>query len=172
MKTIRSTRFLVFALVGLLTITSVLFGSAQPVLAAAPVITSDVISVTNPAPIGVDCGAFQVLATFTVERQNITFYDEAGNKLRQIRNASFTGILYNSVTNASVPYEGSFNRTEDFVAHTVTFTGLRLAVRIPGQGILALDVGQTVLDFSTNPPAVTVEAGQHDFNTQICQLLG
>ncbi len=172
MKTIRFTRFLMVYLVGLLTMVSVLFGSVQSALAAGPVITSDVISVTNPAPIGVDCGAFQVLATFTVERQNITFYDEAGNKLRQIRNASFTGILYNSVTNANVPYEGSFNRTEDFVAHTVTFTGLRLAVRIPGQGVLALDVGQTVLDFSTNPPAVTVEAEQHDFNTQICQLLG
>jgi hypothetical protein len=172
MKTIRSTRFLVFALVGILTITSVLFGSAQPVLAATPVITSDVVSVTNPAPIGVDCGTFQVLATFTVERQNITFSDEAGNKLRQIRHANFTGTLYNSVTSASLPYEGTFNRTEDFVAHTVTFTGLRLAVRIPGQGVLALDVGQTVLDFSSNPPAVTVEAGQHDFNTQICQLLG
>ena len=172
MKTIRFTRFLVFALIGLLTITSVLFSSAQPVLAATPVITSDVVSVTNPAPIGVDCGAFQVLATFTVERQNITFYDEAGNKLRQIRHASFTGTLYNSVTSASLPYEGTFNRTEDFVLHTVTFTGLRLAVRIPGQGVLALDVGQTVLDFSSNPPAVTVEAGQHDFNTQICQLHG
>ena len=172
MKTIRSIRFLMFALIGLLTIASVLFGSAQPVLAAGPVITSDVISATNPVPFGADCSSFQVLITFTVERQNITFYDEAGNKLRQIRNASFTGILYNSVTNANVPYEGSFNRTEDFVAHTVTFTGLRLAVRIPGQGVLALDVGQTVLDFSTNPPAVTVEAGQHDFNTQICQLLG
>jgi len=172
MKTIRSSRFLVFALVGLLTITSFLFGTAQPVLAAAPVITSDVISVTNPAPIGVDCGAFQVLATFTVERQNITFYDEVGNKTKQIRHVSFTGSLYNSVTRASLPYEGTFNRTEDFVAHTVIFTGLRFAVQIPGQGVLALDTGQTVLDVSTNPPALIFEAGQHEFNAQICQLLG
>ena len=172
MKTIRSIRFLMFALIGLLTITSVLFGSVQTVLAAGPVITSDLISATNPVPTGFDCGSFQVLATFTVERQNITFYDEAGNKLRQIRHASFTGTLYNSVTGASLPYEGAFNRTEDFVAHTVTFTGLRFAVQIPGQGILALDAGQTVLDVSTNPPALIFEAGQHEFNTQICQLLG
>ncbi len=119
MKTIRSIRFLMFALIGLLTIASVLFGSAQPVLAAGPVITSDVISATNPVPFGADCSSFQVLITFTVERQNITFYDEAGNKVRQIRHASFTGTLYNSVTGASLPYEGTFNRTEDFVAHTV-----------------------------------------------------
>jgi hypothetical protein len=172
MKTIQSTRFLMVYLISLLTMVSVLFGSVQSALAAGPVITSDVISVTNPAPTGFDCGSFQVLATFTVERQNITFYDDVGNKLRQIRHASFTGILYNSVTSASVPYEGTFDRTEDFVAHTVTFTGLRFAVQIPGQGILALDTGQTVLDVSTNPPALIFESGQHEFNAQICQVLG
>ena len=172
MKTIRSTRFLMFALIGLLTITLVLFGSVQPAAAAGPVITSDVVSVTNPIPFGADCGSFQVLITFTVERQNITFYDEAGNKTKQIRHVSFTGTLYNSVTRASLPYEGTFNRTEDFVAHTVIFTGLRFAVQIPGQGILALDTGQTVLDVSTNPPTLIFEAGQHEFNAQICQLLG
>ena len=172
MKTISSTRALMFALISVLTITSVVFGSAQPALAAGPVITSDVVRVTNPVPIGFDCGSFQVLATFTVERQNITFYDDAGNRLRQIRHASFTGTLYNSVTSASLPYEGTFNRTEDFVAHTAIFTGLRFAVQIPGQGMLALDVGQTVLDVSTNPPALIFEAGQHEFVAQVCQLLG
>ena len=172
MKAIRSTRFLMFALIGLLTITSVLFGSVQPAAAAEPVITSDVVSVTNPIPFGADCGTFQVLYIATVERQNITFYDDAGNKTKQIRHVSFTGTLYNSVTRTSLPYEGTFNRTEDFVAHTVTFTGLRFAVHIPGQGIVALDTGQTVLDVSTNPPAIIFEAGQHEFNTQICQLLG
>ena len=167
MKTIQSIKFLLGA--ALLAFTAM---SAQRVLAAGPVITSDVLSVTNPVPIGFDCGSFQVLATFTVERQNITFYDEAGNRLRQIRHASFTGTLYNSVTGASLPYEGAFNRTEDFVARTAIFTGLRFAVQIPGQGMLALDAGQTVLDISTNPPALIIEAGHHEFGEQICQLLG
>ena len=167
MKTIQSIKFLLGA--ALLAFTAM---STQPVLAAGPVITSDVVNVTNPAPVGFDCGSFQVLATFTVERQNITFYDDAGGRLRQIRHASFTGTLYNSVTGASLPYEGAFNRTEDFVTHTAIFTGLRFAVRIPGQGVLALDTGQTVLDVSTNPPALIFEAGQHEFGEQICQLLG
>ena len=167
MKTIPSIKFLLGA--ALLVFTTM---SAQTAFAAGPVITADVISVTNPAPIGFDCGSFQVLATFTVERQNITFYDDAGNRLRQIRHASFTGTLYNSVTGASLPYEGAFNRTEDFVAHTVIFTGLRFVVQMPGQGVLALDTGQTVLDVSTTPPALIIEAGQHEFGEQICQLLG
>ena len=167
-----STQFSMVYLVGLLTMVLVLFGPVQSALAAGPVITSDVISVTNPAPVGFDCGSFQVLATFTVERQNITFYDDTGNRLRQIRHASFTGTLYSSVTSASLPYEGAFNRTEDFAVHTVVFTGLRFVVQIPGQGVLALDTGQAVLDVSTNPPALIFEAGQHEFNEQICQLLG
>ena len=172
MKTIVSARFLMFVLIGLLTIASVLFGSVHPAAAAEPVITSDVLSVTNPVPVGFDCGTFQVLATFTVERHNITFYDDAGNRLRQIRHASFTGILYNSVTSANLRYEGAFNRTEDFVAHTAIFTGLRFVVQIPGQGVLALDTGKTVLDVSSNPPVLINGAGQHEFGEQICQLLG
>ena len=58
------------------------------------------------------------------------------------------------------------------MTHTVIFTGLRFAVQIPGQGVLALDTGKTVLDVSTNPPALIFEAGQHEFGAQICQLLG
>ncbi len=142
MQALRFPRLLLVGLLALLALAPI---STRPA-AAAPVITTDVMSVTTPAPIGADCGEFQ--------------------------NASFTGTLFNSATGASVPYEGTFTRTQDFVANTGTFTGLHLMVRIPGQGVLALDVGQTIIDFSSQPPAIIFEAGQHQFNAQVCQLLG
>jgi hypothetical protein len=168
MQALRFPRLLLVGLLALLALAPI---SARPAAAAAPVITTDIISVTTPTPIDADCGEFQILATFNVERRNITIYDDAGHSLQQIRHASFTGTLFNSASGASVPYEGTFTRTQDFVANSVTFTGLHLMVRIPGQGVLALDVGQTIIDFSSQPPAMIFEAGQHEFNAQVCQLL-
>ena len=149
----------------------VLAGQARPAAAAAPVITEGTIVQDTPGDFGTTCDNFEVLATFTVNYRKITFYDDANDPLRQIRHVNFTGTLYNSVTNASIPYDGSFDRTQDYVQNTVTFTGRHFRVHIPGQGTLALDVGRTILDFSEDPPGIIFEAGQHDFDAQICALL-
>jgi hypothetical protein len=144
--------------------------AAQPAAADAPLITTQTIRVTNPVPADFSCASFNMLATFTVERRDITFYENS-SPVRQIRHIDFEGRLYNATTGYSVPYDGAWTRTQDFVENTLTFTGRRFRVHIPGQGVLALDVGRTVLDFSTNPPQLLFEAGQHEFNTQICQIL-
>ncbi|MEO6456836.1 MAG: hypothetical protein ABIO92_00970 [Chloroflexia bacterium] len=144
--------------------------AVQPAAADAPVITTNVIRVTNPVPFELTCPSFNVLVTFTVERRNITFY-ENGSPVLQRRHINFEGTLYNAVTGYSVPYDGTWTRTQDFVENTVTYTGKRFQVQIPGQGVLALEVGRLVLDFSANPPQVIFEAGQHEFNTQLCHIL-
>src|SRR5262245_9804500 len=146
--------------------------TASSAAADAPVITRDVLRVTNPVPFDQGgCPNFNVLATFTVERSLMTFYAD-GSPIRQIRHIDVEGTLYNAVTGYSVPYDGAFTRTEDYVEHTVTFTGRRLRVHIPGEGVLALNVGQTVFDFSANPPQIIFEAGQHEFMAQLCEILG
>ena len=145
--------------------------TARQAAADAPVITTDVIRVTNPVPFDQGpCPTFNVLATFTVERRNITFY-ENGSPQRQIRHIDFEGTLYNALTGYSVPYDGRWTRTQDYVENTLTYTGRRFRVHVPGGGVLALDVGRTVLDFSTNPPQVIFEAGQHEFKAQLCGIL-
>src|SRR5512138_2730264 len=103
MKTIPSTRFLMTGLMSLLTIASALFASVRPVAAAEPVITTVVVEVTTPSPVGESCPGFAVLGTFQSERTSITFYDNAGNRLSEIRHVNFDGMLMNAVTNHSVP---------------------------------------------------------------------
>lgn len=158
----------VTAVTGLLL--AVLSVSARPAAADAPVITTQVISVTTPIPFEVSCPSFGILTTSTAELTNITFYQN-GTPIRLIRHVNFEGTLYNATTGYSVPFDGDFTRTQDYLKNTVSFTGKRWRVHIPGEGVLALNVGKTVFDFSVNPPQLVFEAGQHDFRAQVCPLL-
>ena len=159
---------LVLAIAGALL--AVLSIAARPAAADAPVITTQVIRVTTPVPFEISCPSFAMLTTSTAELTNITFY-ENGSPVRLIRHVNFEGTLYNANTSYSVPFDGDFTRTQDYLENTVTFTGKRWRVHIPGEGVLALNVGRTVFDFSVNPPQIIFEAGQHEFREQICQVL-
>ena len=167
--TIRRNRSkLVLALAG--SLLALLAATAAPAAADAPVITNEVINVTNPVPFGVSCPTFNVLATFTIERTNITSY-ENGTPVRRIRHVHSEGTLYNPTTGYAVPIDGAFTRTDDFVAGTATYAGRHVRVHIPGQGVLALDVGRRILDVSVNPPGLIFAAGQHEYEAQVCQIL-
>jgi hypothetical protein len=144
--------------------------TAAPASADAPVITNEVINIPNPVPFGVTCATFNVLATMRVERQNITFL-ENGTPVRQIRHVQIEGTLYNPTTGYSVPFDGAFTRTEDFVAQTATYSGRHVRVMIPGQGVLALDVGERIMDVSVNPPELIFQGGQHEYAAQVCEIL-
>ncbi|HET9494684.1 MAG TPA: hypothetical protein VFR15_10675, partial [Chloroflexia bacterium] len=150
LSTVRAARPRIFlAIAG--AFLALLAATAAPASADAPVITNEVINLPNPVPFGVTCPTFNVLATMTVERQNITFY-ENGSPVRQIRHVQIAGTLYNPSTGYSVPFDGAFTRTEDFVAQTATYSGRHVRVMMPGQGVLALDVGERLIDVSVNPP--------------------
>lgn len=116
------------------------------------------------------CDGFDALVTFTVERRYTTFYDAEGNGLREIRHVYFTGTVSNS-TDASkaVPYVGRFTRTVDVEANTVTITGLFRQTLIPGEGVLLLDAGRTVLD--ADDFSIITQSGPSEFDQKICSAL-
>lgn len=149
---------------------ALLAATVAPAAADAPVITTTTINVPNPAPSDFSCPSFNVLVTLTLQRRDINFYEDGALVLQQ-RHIDFEGMLYNATTGYSVPYDGNWNRTQDFVENNVTMTGKRFRVQIAGQGVMALDVGRTELDLSYNPPQVIFAAGQHEFVTQLCQAL-
>ncbi len=140
--------------------------------AAGPVITSQPFGATNVPFFGANeagCTGFEARVTYTGTRRFIRFYDETGTLQMERRHVRFTGTVFNSDTGTSVPYQGRFTRTFDAVARTVTFTGLRLQVVLPGQGVVALDAGTEVLSF---PDLETlVERGPHSFHERICAVL-
>jgi hypothetical protein len=140
--------------------------------ADGPVITPVSRIVTTPIPFGASCGSFSILFTANVEGTNISFYDDNNRLVRQIRHVSFTGTLYNSSDlSKTVPYEGHFTRTFDAAAQTITLTGLNFLVMMPGQGVVAIRVGETVLDSLTGQVVSENGQGFAGFTADVCSAL-
>jgi hypothetical protein len=149
------------------------FAAATPAMAENPEHTYGGTQVTVPAPFGATCDGFIVLVTFKSEYNIVNFYDDAGQLVKQIRQVSFTGTLYNSTDlSKAVPYEGDFTRTFDAVENTATYTGLHFRVHLPGEGVLALEVGRDIVDLLSGQQVFF--DGNHnlaDFTAEICGLL-
>jgi hypothetical protein len=108
----------------------------------------------------VTCSGFNVIGNFSVERDDMTFFDSSGTPIKMVIHAHFVGTLTNSVTGKSLSDDGSRIITFDLTNNTITNTGLNLKVVVPGQGIIVIDAGRIVRDAAGN---VTFEAGPHDF---------
>ena len=116
-------------------------------------ISTQTVTVTTPSP-NVACTSygygFDTLATFTVTRHFIDFYDGTDNLVKEIRHVDFTGTLYRSDDlSKTVPYAGNWTRTMDVAANRVTSTGLFRYSHPDGSGMVALDAGRTVQDGRT-----------------------
>lgn len=96
------------------TVTSV-FAAASPAIAAPPEIEDQVFTFTqqealqayaaDPSDVLADCGTFDVLAAYTVERRVITFAD------RELRLLTYTGTLFRADDpSTSAPYGGTGHR--------------------------------------------------------------
>ena len=146
--------------------------AVTPAMAENPDHTFGGTEVTVPSPFAA-CEGFIVLVTFKSEYNIVNFYDDAGQLVKQIRQVSFTGTLYNSTDlSKSVPYEGDFTRTFDPVENTATYTGLHFRVHVPGEGVLALEVGRDIVDLVSGQQIFL--DGNHnfaDFDAEICGLL-
>jgi hypothetical protein len=147
-----------------------------PAIADDPEHTYSGQQVTSPIPFfprGETCDGFLPLITFTSAYNIISFYDDAGRLVKQIRHVSFTGTLYNSTDlSKSIPYEGDFTRTFYPVVNTATVTGLHFMVHISGEGVLALQVGREIVDLVSGEQIfVDGNHNREDFAAEICGLL-
>ncbi len=131
----------------------VALGVTASASASAPVIATVKVDQSTPVT-NFDCApygfSFSVLSTFTVTRRSIQFFDDHGNLAKEIRHVDFTGTLYRSDDLATtIPYAGTWDRTLDVAANTVTNTGLMRYSHPDGSGMVALDPGRTVVDATT-----------------------
>lgn len=88
-----------------------------------------------------------VFATVTITRRVTTYFDAAGERLRQVRHFRFTGTLYSDDLSRSSPYWGHARRELDYRTNTVTLTGRRVVLPLSGQD--AAKTGREVLDATT-----------------------
>ena len=158
-------RFVPFGLACMLLLATAATASASP-----PVITEvvqvrvDVPFLEQPCPQG-----FDVLYSATIYRRSVTTLDEAGNVVLERRHVNFAGTLKNSITGASLPYTGHFTRVFEPATGRLTFVGLVRRTTVPGIGTIELDAGISVIDDPTGD--TLFEAGRHEYNARICDLL-
>jgi hypothetical protein len=116
--------------------------------------------------------AFDVLATFTVNRTSQLFYDDGGNLAKEIRHVDFTGTLYRSDDlSATIPYAGRWQRTLDVAANTVTNTGLMRYSHPDGSGMVTSDPGKTVYDATTFDTLSDTGPTNADWESGVCAYL-
>lgn len=142
--------------------------------ANAPVIFTQTATVTTPSP-NIACTpygySFNTLATFTVTRHYIQFYD-GSTLVKEIRHIDFTGTLYRSDDlSKTVPYAGKWTRTLDGAANTVTSTGLFRYSHQDGSGLVALDAGRTVQDATTFDTLSDTGPTQTEWQMAVCAYL-
>jgi hypothetical protein len=109
-----------------------------------------------------DCGTFQVLDHFVIERRITRFFYDNGIRKSDIRQLSGTDTFTNSVTGKS--YTMTFHNTTfidfdtsgNFVQLANSGIGYRLT--IPGGGAVFVDIGRFEVDTEGN---VIWEAGPH-----------
>ena len=151
---------------------------APSAVAGKPVMTTEPpLTVATPSP-NFSCVpygyTFTVLATFTVERRYIRFYEE-GVLVKEIRHVHFEGTLYKSTDlSTTIPYAGTFTRTLDVAERTVTLTGLLRYSRPNGSGMVAMDAGRTVVSIAsppTTPPLVDTGPTAREYEAAVCAAL-
>jgi len=141
---------------GCLVSIAVLALAAGSALADAPVVTTDSITVDVPGP-NFSCPAdgFDVLSTFSVVRRNIDFYAGSADTIlvKEIRHVDFSGTLYKSTDQTvTIPYTGTWTRTLDVAADTVTNDGRFRSSQLDHGRMVTLAAGRSVVsasDFTT-----------------------
>jgi hypothetical protein len=122
------------------------------------------------------CDGFTVNYTYRSHAQIKQTFNVAGELTKEVRHTTFSGTLANSTDpSKALPYDGNFLRTIDYVAQTLTVTGLNTKVIAPKTGLVYLNAGHTILDL-TKPEGenVVFAAGRWDTdkNTQpLCSAL-
>jgi hypothetical protein len=117
-----------------------------------------------PYEFSVDCGPYGFAFDNNVQGEETvwvqTFFDTAGNPIKQVTHDSFSETDTNSVSGKVLRVSGRQVETLDFLASTRTVVGKHFLVTDPGAGLVVQDAGRVVFD----PPPfhVAFEAGHHD----------
>jgi hypothetical protein len=143
--------------------------------ASAPLDFTTVLTESTPgfnfpcAPYGY---SFDTLSTFTVTRHYLQFFDASGAMTKEIRHVRFDGTLYRSDDLAkTIPYAGTWTRTIDVAANTVTSTGLMRYSHPDGSGMVSLDPGRSVLDGTTFATESDTGLTNADWQAGVCAYL-
>jgi hypothetical protein len=156
------------ALAGAALAATFLLFSGQPAWATQPTVQSFESSGTN-VPLE-DCGTFLVLATYTLDETITTYYDNSGQPIRAAIRFKLDAMLSNSVTLKKAYELESSAVMADLLTDEARTVGLVLQIRVPGAGVVVLELGKVTIDASgaaTVSGGLTVEQG----GSVLCSIL-
>ena len=96
-----------------------------------------------------DCGAFEVLLTFSHDESITTFYDKSGSASREQIRFNFTATLANSVSGKSAYEKGAYTIITDLASESTKVVGLVLLMHVRRVGVVTLELGQVTFNGAT-----------------------
>lgn len=117
-----------------------------------------------------DCGAFQIIGSWTVNIRDVTYFDAGGTPIRDDFQAHFAGTLANSVTGKAIDDSGSLHNVTDLTTGTLQGTGVTRHDTAAHLGLLLSDAGNYYFDADGN--LVAMDGNPHTDTTAICAYLG
>jgi len=128
---------------------------AAPVAAAAPLVTTDVVTDS----FAFDCGGYDAVDAFTFTVRDKIFFDDEGTPIRVVGAFHWEGTLTNSASGFSIKDNASYAYDVDLTSGTVRTHGLFYSWNVPGQGIVTIDAGAVTFE---PDGSVSFAAGPHD----------
>jgi hypothetical protein len=113
--------------------------------AAAGQRAREIFTFSDPFSGSFDCGTFTATLTGHDKGRVMTWFDSAGEPIKQIGRIQATETDVNTSTGASIDVRTSLTVHIDFTAGTVTLTGIRNQSTVPGRGVVVQHVGRIVV---------------------------
>ena len=128
---------------------------AETAYAAQPVTTRDesIYSFTYK------CDGFRVSVDGHNTGTHTIYFDNDGNKVRNVAHHHITETHRNLRTGRTVEFRGDYTSTYDYAANTQTFTGAFLIANEPMDGTLLQELGLVEFNYTTGEIRT---AGRHD----------
>jgi hypothetical protein len=124
---------------------TVILALAGATAAGAGQRTRDVFTFSDPFSGSFECGTFTATLSGHDKGRVMTWFDASGDPIQQIGRIQATETDVNSSTGKSIEIATSLTVHIDFVAGTVTLTGVRNLSTQPGEGVVVQHVGRVVI---------------------------
>jgi hypothetical protein len=117
--------------------------------------SSQTFQFADPFSGSYDCGSFTATFSGHDDGRVTTWFDAAGDPIKQIGHIQSWETDVNASTGKSINVTTDLTVHMDFVAGTVTITGKRNLSTVPGQGVVVQHVGRAVVGPDGQPVSLS-----------------
>jgi hypothetical protein len=118
------------------------------------------------------CSSFNITSSYTSDREHHDVADASGDMVYERLKVSFTGALQNANNGQSVPYDGKFTRTSDYIRSEVSISNFELRIGLPAPGDFTVTIAHQEMDLLASPVDVLNSFVPRELSTFLCLRLG